>query len=301
MADCSGAHDFPHLPPPYFDMVVENLQGQLGRSWPLFIAYVNLHSREDFSKALPPEPPLVRSFSSLPGGAQPVLGSNVDVIEELADNIFVTWAAQQSAEQLPVELLMQELDYFQVRRPTLKLSIEGLRCWSLAKSQTKYRYVQAAQQQAPHLALVLDMPPLWSSWQHSREEVVEMARNIVAHPRTFNKGVRARIAAMLADDLVHIDKTGAICPSFAKSVTKEQMSLFQSFLASPRDRGRLDPSVIEKCRDASPPRLFGREARFTDTSSFQARMARVATPGGHTLPPLEAGTPRLPKVTVRIF
>lgn len=297
LADCSGAHLFPHLPIPYFDAVTENLHGHLGQAYPLFIAHINQHNHERPQQSSQAQvgTGTQGSLPEMPGDARSIANANsTAAVAQLVDDIFVTWVAQQNSDQMSVELLMQELDYFQIRRPTLRVNMEGLYGWSVARSQTRYRYTRAAQLDATHLALVLDMPPLWNSWQHSRDDVLEMARNIVAHPRTFNMGVRARVANILTDEVLHTDTTsGAICPSFNHTVSKEQMSLVHSFLASPRDEGRLNPSIIEKCHESSPPWLIGRETRFANTSNFHTRMAREATPGGRTLPPLEAGTPRM--------
>jgi len=308
LADCSGSHGFPHLPIPYFDAVTENLHGNLGQAYPLFIAYVSQHDREIFSQSTQlnaGSAMLSRSVTatqnSLPEMMRDSRSTDGTVstaaVEQLIDDIFVTWVAQQNSDHVSVELLMQELDYFQIRRPVLRVSIDGLRSWCGARSQTRYRYTRAAQLGAHHLALVLDMPPIWSNWQHSHDDILEMARNVVAHPRTFNMGVRNRVAYILTDEILHTDTTsGAICPSFNHTVSKEQMSLFHSFLASPRDEGKLNPSIIEKCHESSAPWLIGRETRFTNTSTFLDRMARESTPGGGTLPPLEAGTPRLARV-----
>merc|ERR1712224_390679 len=75
LADCAGSHVFPHLPLPYFDAVTENLQGKLDHSWALFIAHVSLHDR------------------NAPSSRHP----SIDAMEELVDDIFVTWVAQQKA------------------------------------------------------------------------------------------------------------------------------------------------------------------------------------------------------------
>lgn len=294
LADCSGSHDFPHLPLSYFDQVTGNLEGAFVQGWPLFVAYVSLHDPEALSRG--------SSLPGLKGGAQQVTNasSSTAIIDQLVDDIFVSYVAQQSHQQVPVEMLMLELDFFQIRRPRIRTNVESLRSWSRAIPQTRYRYVSLAEREASHVALAMDMPPLWSSWAHSRDEILEMARMIVAHPRTFNKGVRDRVASILTDDHVHIDKTGAVCPSLSKIMTQEQSSMFRSFMASPRDIGRLNPAVLEKCLGASPPRLVGGASRHLDTISFHCRMAREATPGGRTLPPLgEAGTPRLPQLSVK--
>lgn len=295
LADCSGSHDFPHLPLSYFDQVTGNLEGAFVQGWPLFLAHVNLHDPEAVSRG--------SALPRLRGGAQQITNasSSVAAVDQLVDDIFVCYVAQQSAKQIPVEMLMLELDFFQIRRPRIRTNVQSLRSWSQAIPQTRYRYIRLAEREASHLALAMDMPPLWSSWPHSRDEILEMARMIVAHPRTFNKGVRDRVVATLNDDHVHIDKTGAVCPSLSKIMTQEQSSMFRSFMASPRDMGRLNPAVLEKCLGTSPPWLIGGDSRHLDTISFHCRMAREATPGGRTLPPLgEAGTPRLPRLSVNI-
>merc|ERR1712000_513385 len=108
---------------------------------------------------------------------------------------------------------------------------------------------------------------------------------VVAHPKTFNKGVRARVAAVLTDNSQQVDRSGMPCPSYAKKVTEEQMSRFHLCLVSPHDVDVHD-SIKEKCQNAMRfeglPALCGgsMKARFGDMSSFQARMARECTPGG---------------------
>lgn len=281
LVDSSGVHEFPHLPMPYYDVVVESLAQKLGQAWPLFLAYVSTHDRRSTS---------AQGEAALAGAHSPA------VVEQLIDDIWISWVAQQDVLCMPTQAVMEELSYFGMRQPKVRTNLNDLLSWGVARMQTRWRYKLAAQQQASHLALSLDLPSAWVSWVHTQEEILEMARNICAHPRTFNKGVRERVAEIHLDTAVHFSATGALCPSFARDCDAETLSLFSNFCTSPRDTGRLEPLKMETLRDSKPPRLVGREIRFPDTNGWHARRM----PREDVLPSLVGGTPRPPQVSVRI-
>lgn len=279
LADASGCHQHVHSPAPYFDQLSENLKQSLRESFPHFISYVTHHDRERMG------------IKGTLGNAR----SSVEVVEQLVDDLFITWISQQSPAKCPVEMIMDELDFFQLRRPVMKLHLERLQLWCSALSCSKYRYVRGAQQLAAHLAVMMDWPSMWKYWQHTKEQVLDMARMIVLHPRTFNSGVRARVAAHLTDDSTHVDTVGAVCPAFADAFNTREKFMAHDSLVSPRDMGHVNIQTIGRNglgHDLRPPWLVGTVSRVQDTRNFHARMGKATTP--------EGGTPRLPQIAVKI-
>lgn len=288
LADSSGCHEHAHSPVPYFDTLSEHLKQSLMAhlgTWAQFVSYVSHHDRESV--------PVTSARSGAPfGNAR----ASTEIVEQLVDDIFVTWMSQQSAAKYPVEMIMDELDFFQIRRPIMKLHLERLQCWCSAVTSVKYRHTRGAQQQAAHLAVMMDWPSMWPYWQHTKEQVLDMARMVVSHPRTFNTGVRARIAAHLTDDSLHVDSVGAVCPAFADTINIEQKAMIHDSLTTPRDIGNVSIHTIGRNNlghDLRPPWLVGIASRVQDTSKFHARMATE-------IGPLEGGTPRLPQIAVKI-
>jgi len=285
LADSSGCHQHVHSPVPYFDQLSENLKQSLTESWPHFISYVSHHDRESV--------PATTTTSTGPfGNAR----ASLEIVDQLVDDIFVTWMSHQSAVKYPVEMIMDELDFFQLRRPIMKLHLERLQIWCSTVPSAKYRYTRGAQQQAAHLAVMMDWPSMWPHWQHTKEQVLDMARMVVSHPRTFNTGVRARVAAHLTDDSTHVDSVGAVCPAFADTINVEQKSMIHDSLVTPRDMGNVSIQTIgrnELGHDLRPPWLVGTVSRVRDTRKFHARMGQTMS--------VEGGTPRLPQIAVNII
>lgn len=281
LVDSSGVHDQPHLPMPYYEIVVESLRQTMGQAWPLFLSYVSRHDRR-----AAPEGDVLHSAA---------------VVEQLVDDIWISWVAQQDVQCMPTQAVMEELSYFGMRQPKVRECYNDLLSWGMAKPQTKGRYERAARQEASHLALSLDLPFSRRSWQHSQEEILDMARNIAAHPRTFNRGVRERVVEVHLDTSVHYSTTGALCSSFARECNAEALAKFQDFSVSPRDTGRLAPLKLQAWRDNKAPRLVGREVRFPDTGRWHARFLSDKDGDKPLLDSTASpGSTRGPKVSVRI-
>jgi hypothetical protein len=194
-------------------------------------------------------------------------------LSQLLDDIYIAWLAQQDPAEVPAELIFDEFAHFQIRPPVVRSRLDALRQWVAAQKapSTQERFTRAAQRQAHHLALLLEMPSLRARWLYSPEEMLELARHVVAHPRTFNKGVRRRVEATLEIGCKALNglAEGVVGPppAVAQDLDEERVSEYLSFTADARDRGRIQPLALQRLRDAKEPWLTGREARFPETTN----------------------------------
>lgn len=265
LADSNGVHIMPHSPLPHFDFIMESLKARMGQSFPFFLAYVATHDNTMPIRCVMPSVPEVRNGMH---------DSKVDAhIEQLIDDIFYVWLAQQKPAGFPVEAVLEELDYFGLERPMLRTTVPGLGSWVAAREMTKTRYAVAAQLEAHHLALLLDAPSFWPVAKHPKEDLLEMASHVVAHPRTFNTGVRERVRAAL-EKTSDTDPEGYPVPSLTKNVDDDLVGQFNTFQSSPRDSGRLGKLRIEKLRDKTSPRLVGNETRYSDVQKWHERVTK---------------------------
>merc|ERR1719506_105122 len=104
---------------------------------------------------------------------------------------------------------MEELDYFGVIRPKVSSNLQQLAHWRSAKMAPRYRYIFSAQRQAHHLAMMLDVVPSWPFGELTLEDVLDLASEIVGHPKTFSTGLIVRIRYALDNDRSKADAAQA--------------------------------------------------------------------------------------------
>lgn len=254
LGTCSVS-DHPPSPVQVYELFTETLKERLQQGWPLFLAFVATHEQgpprcNDGGAAL-------HAWLRQHGGT-----SNPGSIAHLwqtIDDIFIAWLVQQDVNKVPAVHVMQELEFYKLVWPMVHTNLEGLHEWQLVKyvSGSQQQHFRLAQKQAHHLALNLELPALRDYWDFSFDEMMEMARTVVAHPKTFNAGVRTRIAMVMGVNPM-LDNAN----SLAADLDDEQFSLFQSHYSAPRDCGRIKPGILETLRDSHAPWLVGRESRF---------------------------------------
>lgn len=260
LSDICNAHRLPHSPLEVYELVVQTLRTRFQQTWPLFLAYVGSHEVEAHTEYSLHDP---RPYQP-PYQPKSFLGrDNTDsaaFLWQLVDDIFIAWLMQQNADEFTADAVWQELDFYGVPRPAVCTQLEGFSHWQQNKSSlgTQQRHMKAAQRQAHHLAIVLELPVLRSRMQATDEEILEMARDVIAHPRTFNAGVRSRIAIVLQRRDTYLGAPEAS----SVDMDEEQLSLYLSQAADPRDNGRISPGYIEALRDSRVPWLLGRDSRF---------------------------------------
>jgi len=278
----------PH--PAYFstEHLISSLRLKLGNAWPAFLAFVSWHEHtpadSNFgangeSRPRTPQAPVSARNSSLSltrGGSSRAMAATVSEDEgkggnaflwQVVDDIFITWLAQQDSLDLPANDVMQELDFYGLERPVVQTGLEKLRMWvDTAGSPTQEKYTYAAQRQAHHLAMALELSTLWPEWRSNTEDMLEMARNIAGHPTTFNTAVRQRVACVLngSTRAAMAASTGSvdIPPALPEDTDEKMISRFHAFSADPRDTGRILPQKIEKLRDTNAAWLVGHASRF---------------------------------------
>lgn len=273
LSDTCCATDEPHGATTIFDALAETLRTRFQASWPIFLGFVATHDCEPQgtprgspqSSRFPGSSAGVAVASDAGAGGTEGSGNGVFLMQ-IIDDIFSAWLVQQDPQKLPAEQVMKELDHFQLERPVIRTGLDSLRSWQAALGQpaTQQTYVKMAQRQAHQLALLVEMPSMRPRWQHSSDELIEVARNIVAHPRTFCAGLRVRVAAALegAASTSVFEAEQMPPPAVSKDMDEEQMLLYLSYTSDPRDRGRIKPSVLDTLRDSRAPWLLGRESRY---------------------------------------
>lgn len=285
VTDICSAHQYPHSPLEAYELVVATLQTRFQQAWPLLMAYVGSYdcdnSLQGDSKFSPK--PFIAPHMSVNGQPMPYeapysptsyLGKDCGTghpdhpafLWQVVDDLFIAWIAQQDPIDFPVENVWQELDFYGVPRPAVQTKLEGLAAWQKSKpnSGSVSIHLRPAQRQAHHLAMMLELRDVRAHCAASDDELLEMARDVVAHPRTFNSGTRTRVAMVLQgrDELV-----GFLDESSSIDMDVEQLTLYLSHSADARDSGRLNPGQLQTLRDSSPPWPFaGREARFKEAA-----------------------------------
>mmetsp|Transcript_44454 Transcript_44454/g.81146 ORF Transcript_44454/g.81146 Transcript_44454/m.81146 type:complete len:507 (-) Transcript_44454:23-1543(-) len=281
LSDTCGTHDWPHDPLPHFDVFTESFREMFGDQWAFFLAYVSAWDAEEEGDELnmsiadlsstgqaPWSPRAADKLGESPRSARIAPATSVDTMNGLADDLFFAWLVLQDANKYPMEPLMAELDFFEIRRPRLRTALGNLQNWCQARPQTKFRYEKKAVVEAAHLSLLLDFPSIRAQWVRTEEEMLEMAGAVVAHPKTFNIGVRRRIVAVL-----DVRAISSLCPRVARGLGAEglaaRLELYKSYLAHPRDGGHL-PSA-----SSGHPWLVGKKAVYRDTSRWHAKRMEV--------------------------
>mmetsp|Transcript_111275 Transcript_111275/g.197051 ORF Transcript_111275/g.197051 Transcript_111275/m.197051 type:complete len:538 (-) Transcript_111275:132-1745(-) len=285
LADTCGVHTYPHSPLQVYELVLGTLQSRFVQSWPLLIAYISTHdpglfgsesrseSRLQTALSRPHTSPASTGFKPPPAWANSSRASIAALVAreaareaseaaaflwQVVDDIFIAWLVQEDPSKMPAEAVMQELDYFGITRPVVRTNLEGLRSWHVSKqASSRLKHVRPAQRQAHHLALLLELPNMRDDLS-GVEEIVDLARDVVSHPRTFNMGLRARVACVIQGGSQLL---GYLEADHIK-LDEDQMSQYLSHSADARDNGRIKPIVIEQLRDMGAPWLVGRVSRF---------------------------------------
>jgi hypothetical protein len=288
LTDCCSIHQWPHGPFEIYELLVGTLQTRFQQGWPLFLAWIGSidHSNPDESSRCDRDPCMgPRPFTAPASGTEngfarayqpeyhPKAFQGKDAhglahsdpaafLWQIVDDMFIAWIVQQDPIQVPAEKVWKELDFYGVPLPAVKTNLAGLIAWCRAPNPgSKTPHVRAAQRQAHHLAVILELPLMRPMLSASDDEILELAREVVAHPRTFNAELRSRIAMVLQgrDELI-----GQIDHSCAVDMDGDQLSQYLSHSADARDAGRLNPGQLQTLRDSSAPWLAagGREARF---------------------------------------
>lgn len=274
-------HQYPQSPLEIFELVVATLQTRFQQGWPLLLAYIGAHDLDGhhdnmhIDSTFGPRPftaPHNTSARGQPAPYQPVyhpkafMGKDTQdktaFLWQVVDDMMISWVVQQDPILFPAESIWQELDFYGVPRPAVRTNLEGLSSWMKARASlgANSYHMRPAQRQAHHLALTLELAQLRSQNSASDEELLEMGRDIVSHPRTFNSGVRVRIASVLQGRYelasLGIPHTSSI------DMDEDQLRLYLSHTADPQDSGRLDSGMLDKLTHVSLPWLTGREPRF---------------------------------------
>lgn len=285
LTDTCNEHRHPHSPLQVYELIIQSLHCRFQLEWPLFLAYVGANNLENhYDVESRPESRFgPRPFSAmsgettnmLPAPYQPPYHHNDYLgkdslgkersafLWQVIDDMFIAWLAQENSSLLVAESVFKELDFYGVPRPALRTSLDGLQAWHENKhapgSQERHR--RQAQRQAHHLAILLELPAARLQLLASDDDLLDLARDVVAHPKTFNEGLRSRVAMVLQGrlDLSYLEED-----TCAVDFDEDQLSLYLSHCADPRDTGRLSPSKIEVFRDARAPWLCGagRAQRF---------------------------------------
>jgi len=253
LLDTAGVHDSPHSPTQIYELIVTSLSARMQQAWPFFLAYVLTCERES-----------LRNTSDMESvKLSDTLGDKIcsGPLGEVVDDIFVTWLAQQEGTCIAATQLMSDLDFFNIPVPAIRTRLPKLRAWHSARKApgTRDQHLKVAQVQAHHLAMLLELPNLRPQWELSDEEMMELARGVISHPKTFNKQVCARIIWAIEGGVTH---TGLAAGAFADELDEKQSSIFRN--TNKYDCGSMAASTLDLLRDTSPPRLVGHGSRFMD-------------------------------------
>jgi len=282
LGNACAAHRIPHNTLQTFELLMETMHTRFQQAWPLLIAYIATFEMPEHHRHSRASHNGTHNDSTGAPIASEQKGNNSQVV----DDLFIAWLVQQDPVAVPTEAMMQELDFFNLARPVVRTSLEGLRAWQAAKNvhSTQHKNTRPAQREAHRIVLLLELPPDLHQQSVSLEELHDMAKDIVAHPKTFNSGIRARVTAAIAatvpsppidfDSILSearreptrrtVMRKSAAEVEDQLSIAEGYFSRFRAHSADPRDCGRLPPCALEAMRDSSPPWLVGRTTRFQD-------------------------------------
>lgn len=267
LLDSCNVHPFSHPPVPVFELLTQTLRVRFTSAFPLLLGFVATHAQVPEPDATGASKDQVAQSARTP--RQPVMAEpelyddeETVAVRQAIDNLFISWLVQQDARKLMTMEVLQELDYYGIPRPVVQTTLDGLSRWITAKeSGSAHRHIKYAQHEAHHLAIIFELPQLRPELQVNPDEVFEMARSIVAHPKTFNSGVRERIPRAMAEADFTVAADGSI-PPLSTEYDEDQLSIFFMHHAHARDCGRVNPQKIDTWRDTRPPILIGRGPRY---------------------------------------
>lgn len=272
-----GTEHYPHPPVLLFELVAETLCHRLQEGWPLFLRYVGSIDTSSQRPSFAAESRPATAPHSSSGNLNATSSSSGRGIvntpasmSEIIDDIFIAWYVQQDAEMLMVEELMVELDFYRLSRPVVHTDIQALRNWQLNKKSqaSQHAHVLAAQNRAHHFAALLEMPEIDADC--SKDVLLAIAHDIVAHPRTFNEGVRTRITHLLQK---HERYVGFETIKVALDLSDEQLATHLNFNATPSDTGHIAPCVLDTLKEGQP-RAASAWLSKRETSPLSASLPR---------------------------
>lgn len=228
------------------DLLMDKLRHRLGKFWGKFVDWVSLHDNrpdgEHLTRSIHMSAPLEQQPSALPC-------SNA-FLWQVTDDIFMTHLAQQDLAAAPAEAIMQEFDFYGVTRPLVSFDLKGLLSWVSSPPASRHRFQKAAQRQAHHLCLALELSDEMTMQELAEEEISQAVSHIVGHPKTFNAGLQHRMRAVFPQRAGHL-------------IEKSQLDNFFAYGAHSRDCGRLENRKVETLRDRGLPWLWGnQEVKF---------------------------------------
>jgi len=246
-----------------FELAVQTLHHRFQAAWPMFVQYVGSIDPAKFEPGTRPgtarQPMMSERMPSqtpfyTPRGKAARKEYSLDDVSvwRVADEMFLVSCMQDDAVGMPTEGLMQELDFFGMQRPLVVMKFDALSEWQLAKHAAgRHQLNFPAQREAHHFAALIGMAALLSQCAMSKLAMLEMANLIVAHPRTFNSGIRMRITHALKGSgcMKHtpfVDEPESIHMNTAQLVTH------LSYGATPLDGGSFEPGVVISMKLGTP-------------------------------------------------
>lgn len=244
LADTCQVHAHPHPPVQLYELLMETLKTRFMQRWPLFLAYVAMDE------------------SRLTSGSSPWQTNSRDKggiaveLEQLVDDIFLAYMVQLDAAVMPANQVLQELEFYGLPLPSVPNRFNGLQEWCLVKDmpscQTKQ--LREAQSEAHRFVALLEAPILRRDWQLGSDEILELAKTISTHPKTFNAGLSARLIWILKGGTPHQGETDY---SAADEVDEDQYTKFLTYTDSARDSGRVGPGKFAAWRRSKAPIFVG--------------------------------------------
>lgn len=245
LADTCQVHTHPHPPVQLYELLVETLKTRLMQRWPHFLAFVSMDESRLNSYGSSP-----RQFNSRNSG-----GSAAELFQ-LVDNIFLAYLVQLDAAVMPANQVLQELEFYGLPLPSVPNHFDGLQEWFMVKDlpSCSTKQLRRAQCEAHRFVALLEAPILRRQWQLGSDEILELARTISTHPRTFNTGLCARLIWILKGGTPH---QGEADYSAADEVDEDQYAHFFKFSDSARDKGRVGPGKFAAWKRSKAPIFIG--------------------------------------------
>merc|ERR1712129_624291 len=148
--------------------------------------------------------------------------------------------------------LMADLEYYGIMPPVVRVVLPSLLAWQASKDVAGSRdgHIRSAQAQAHHLPLLIELAVRREESELTGDELIELAGDVVAHPKTFNPKVLGRLAWVLDGA---VTTSGWELSTFAAE-SETMMTHFLSQKSGTHDCGRIMPSMLDSMRDTCPPR-----------------------------------------------
>lgn len=284
-----------------FELAVQTLHHRFQAAWPMFVQYVGSTDPAKFEAGIRPgtarqatmsehTPSRPQFYTPRGKGARKEYSLDDVSVWRVVDELFVVSCMQEDAARLPTEGLMQELDFFGMQRPLVVVKFDALSEWHLAKHAAGRQPLNfLAQREAHHFAAVITVATLLSQCTMSEPTIIEMANLIVAHPRTFNSGIRMRITCALkgCGRMKHTPFTDESAESAGLDMNTDQLVNHLSYGATPLDGGSFDPGVVNNLKLGTPraasswlatqePHVIGRATGNQHGATWPKRTTKLA-------------------------